>query len=92
MHGRLTEQQDDVEHQTKADYIVNTVLQGMDLDHDGKISPEELERVGLDGLPNFSQLGAEGHHYDVESGEFGIIFDPFVLDLIVVPYRILLTS
>jgi len=26
--------------------------------------------VGLDGLPNFDQLGAEGHHYDVESGPY----------------------
>ena len=26
--------------------------------------------MGLDGLPNFDQLGAEGHHYDVESGPY----------------------
>lgn len=42
----------------------------LDLNRDGKISPEELEQVGLDGLPNFSALGADGHHYDVESGKF----------------------
>jgi len=44
------------------------VLKIFDLNNDGKISPEELEIVGLDKLPNFDNLGAEGHHYDVESG------------------------
>jgi hypothetical protein len=44
------------------------VLKIFDLNNDGKISPEELETVGLDKLPNFDNLGAEGHHYDVESG------------------------
>ena len=61
--------QDEVEHQKKADHIVDIVLQRLDLDRDGRVSPEELETVGLDGLPNFHDLGAEGHHYDVESGE-----------------------
>ena len=61
--------QDEIEHQKKADHIVDTVLQRLDLDRDGRVSPEELETVGLDGLPNFHNLGAEGHHYDVESGE-----------------------
>lgn len=60
--------QDDIEHQKKADHIVATVLEHIDTDHDEKISPEELETAGLDGLPNFDDLGAEGHHYDVESG------------------------
>jgi len=60
--------QDADELQKKADFIVNSVLERIDLDHDGKISPEELEKVGLDGLPNFQNIGAEGHHYDVESG------------------------
>ena len=45
------------------------MLQRLDLDGDGRITAEELEKVGLDGLPNFDGLGAEGHHYDVESGE-----------------------
>lgn len=63
------EEQDQEEHQQKADYIVNTVLQTLDLDKDGRVSPEELETVGLDGLPNFEGMGAEGHHYDVESGK-----------------------
>lgn len=61
--------QDEVAHQKKADHIVDTVLRLLDLDHDGRVSPEELEKVGLDGLPNFDDLGAEGHHYDVESGK-----------------------
>ncbi|KAG6877600.1 hypothetical protein C0993_005726 [Termitomyces sp. T159_Od127] len=61
---------DEVAHQKKADHIVDTVLRLLDLDHDGRVSPEELEKVGLDGLPNFDDLGAEGHHYDVESEFF----------------------
>jgi hypothetical protein len=40
----------------------------VDASKDGKISLEEFKAVGLDGLPNFDELGAEGHHYDVESG------------------------
>ena len=40
-----------------------------DRDGDEKISLEEFRAAGLDGLPNFDDLGAEGHHYDVESGE-----------------------
>jgi hypothetical protein len=74
--------QDDVEHQKKADHIVDTVLQRLDLDHDGRVTPEELERVGLNGLPNFNDLGAEGHHYDVESGEFrstGVVLFPILI-------------
>ena len=65
--------QDDIEHQKKADMIVSTVLGLLDLDKDGKVSPEELEKVGLDGLPNFDNVGAEGHHYDVESGAHNIL-------------------
>ncbi|OBZ78643.1 hypothetical protein A0H81_01274 [Grifola frondosa] len=61
---------DEVEHQKKADHIVNTVLKLLDKDKDGKISMEEFAAVGLDGLPNFDDLGAEGHHYDVESEFF----------------------
>jgi len=57
-----------MEHQQKADHIVKAVLQRLDLNGDGYVTPEELEKVGLDGLPNFDGLGAEGHHYDVESG------------------------
>jgi hypothetical protein len=40
------------------------------LNKDGVIQPEELDQVGLGALPNFEELGAEGHHYDVESGLF----------------------
>ncbi|KAJ4470819.1 precursor to secretory protein Ssp120 [Lentinula aciculospora] len=61
---------DDVEHQNKADYISGEVLRLLDADKDGRISVEELESVGLDGLPNFDHMGAEGHHYDVESEFF----------------------
>lgn len=43
-------------------------MQLLDKDGDGKITVDELKVVGLDGLPNFEDLGAEGHHYDVESG------------------------
>ncbi|KAJ8515435.1 hypothetical protein ONZ45_g7153 [Pleurotus djamor] len=61
---------DEIEHQKKADEIVNTVLFKIDQNRDGVITPDELETVGLDGLPNFDGLGAEGHHYDVESEFF----------------------
>jgi len=61
---------DDEEHQKKADHISGTVLNLVDQNRDGKISPEEFEAVGLDGLPNFDSMGAEGHHYDIESEFF----------------------
>lgn len=52
----------------KADTIVKVVLDRMDKDRDNKISVQEFQVVGLEGLPNFDNLGAEGHHYDIESG------------------------
>ncbi|KAJ7116817.1 precursor to secretory protein Ssp120 [Mycena crocata] len=61
---------DDEEHQKKADHISSTVLFLLDKDRDGKVSPEEFAAVGLDGLPNFDAMGAEGHHYDIESEFF----------------------
>ncbi|KAF5368592.1 hypothetical protein D9758_002396 [Tetrapyrgos nigripes] len=61
---------DDEEHQKKADHIVGEVLRILDGNKDGKVTPEEFEAVGLDGLPNFDHMGAEGHHYDVESEFF----------------------
>jgi len=61
---------DDEEHKRKADQIVNTVLAAIDKDGDDRISLEEFSAVGLDGLPNFDNLGAEGHHYDIESEFF----------------------
>ncbi|TRM61589.1 hypothetical protein BD626DRAFT_549159 [Schizophyllum amplum] len=61
---------DDVEHQKKADTIVETVLEKMDTNKDGEIALEEFVVVGLTGLPNFDNLGAEGHHYDIESEFF----------------------
>lgn len=57
--------------QDKADYIVAKVLEILDRDNDGRISAEELESAGLNALPNFD--GAEGHHYDVESGELHLL-------------------
>lgn len=41
----------------------------MDKNKDGKITLEEFEASGISALPRFEGLGAEGHHYDVESGE-----------------------
>jgi hypothetical protein len=61
---------DEIEHQKKADQIVKSVLERIDLNKDGVIQPEELDQVGLGALPNFEELGAEGHHYDVESEFF----------------------
>jgi hypothetical protein len=42
----------------------------LDKDEDGKVTPEEFAAVGVSGLPSFDDIGAEGHHYDVESGEY----------------------
>jgi hypothetical protein len=61
---------DELEHQEKADHVVKVVLERLDLNEDDRITAEELEKVGLDGLPNFDGLGVEGHHYDVESEFF----------------------
>ncbi|EJC98756.1 uncharacterized protein FOMMEDRAFT_136940 [Fomitiporia mediterranea MF3/22] len=61
---------DEIAHQAKADHIVNTVLGIYDKNNDGKISVEEFMEKGVKALPNFEGLGAEGHHYDVESEEF----------------------
>ena len=66
----ISSRKDEVEHQKKAETIVNTVLDLVDKNKDGRISLEEFKSVGLDGLPNFDDLGAEGHHYDVESGAY----------------------
>ncbi|KAF5383366.1 hypothetical protein D9757_008408 [Collybiopsis confluens] len=61
---------DEAEHQKKADHITSEVLRLLDADKDGRVSIPEFEKVGLDGLPNFDHMGAEGHHYDVESEFF----------------------
>ncbi|KAH7930452.1 hypothetical protein BV22DRAFT_1028422 [Leucogyrophana mollusca] len=61
---------DEIEHQKKADHVVDTILKLMDKDGDSKITPEEFTAVGLKGLPSFDDIGAEGHHYDVESEFF----------------------
>jgi hypothetical protein len=49
----------------------------MDKDRDGKITQDEFEAAGLSALPSFENLGAEGHHYDVESGVLSPLF-PFL--------------
>ncbi|KAI0271468.1 hypothetical protein BC834DRAFT_859799 [Gloeopeniophorella convolvens] len=61
---------DDEEHQQKAKVIVDTIMKAMDKDQDGKITVEEFQAAGLVALPSFDSLGAEGHHYDVESEFF----------------------
>ncbi|KAJ3572177.1 hypothetical protein NP233_g3255 [Leucocoprinus birnbaumii] len=61
---------DDEEHQRKADSIVNAVLQILDKNKDGYVDVMELEKVGVGALPSFEHMGAEGHHYDVESEFF----------------------
>ncbi|THH03834.1 hypothetical protein EW145_g5967 [Phellinidium pouzarii] len=61
---------DEQAHQEKADHIVNVVLGIMDKNKDGKISLEEFVASGVHALPSFDGLGAEGHHYDVESEFF----------------------
>ncbi|KAL5533741.1 hypothetical protein ACEPAG_201 [Sanghuangporus baumii] len=61
---------DEEAHQKKAEHIVSTVLNIMDKDSDGKISLEEFLEKGVKALPSFDGLGAEGHHYDVESEFF----------------------
>ncbi|KAG0707623.1 hypothetical protein DFH29DRAFT_796676 [Suillus ampliporus] len=61
---------DEIEHQKKADHVADTVLKLLDKDGDGKVTPEEFSAVGTSGLPNFDDIGAEGHHYDVESEFF----------------------
>lgn len=49
---------------------MNAVLQILDKNHDGYVDVLELEKVGVGALPSFEHMGAEGHHYDVESGTF----------------------
>jgi hypothetical protein len=83
-HTHIIAMQDDVDHQKKADYIAQTILDLMDKDKDGKITLAEFTKFGYKGLPSFDNIGAEGHHYDVESGTF-YSYKPFVLSLIVVP-------
>jgi len=61
---------DEEEHQRKADSIVNAVLRILDANRDGLVDVKELEARGVDALPNFDHMGAEGHHYDVESEFF----------------------
>lgn len=43
-------------------------MNALDKNKDDVVTMEEFESVGLAALPNFDNMGAEGHHYDVESG------------------------
>ena len=61
---------DEAAHAAKARTIVRQVLAKMDTNRDGVLSPAEFEAAGFEGLPDFSSLGAEGHHYDEESEFF----------------------
>lgn len=61
---------------------MNTVLEKLDKNKDGKISLDEFLAVGLDGLPNFDDLGAEGHHYDMESGALQMLRYYLITDMI----------
>ncbi|CAE6428497.1 unnamed protein product [Rhizoctonia solani] len=54
----------------KAKQVADAVLAAMDANGDGFVTMEEFLAKGLDALPDFSALGAEGHHYDVESEFF----------------------
>lgn len=60
------------------------MLTRLDKNGDDTITLDELEAVGLDGLPSFDELGAEGHHYDVESGaSSSFAMHPYYSDLLV---------
>ena len=62
--------QDEFQHARKTKAIVDSVLRAMDKDGDELVSLEEFETAGIEALPNFDDLGAHGHHYDVESGAY----------------------
>lgn len=64
------------EQQAKADKIVDAVLTKLDKDGDGKVAAVEFEAGGWEGLESFKDLGAEGHHYDVESGMRPLFLQP----------------
>jgi len=70
MCTRKKKSKDEEEHQEKATFIVDTVFKAIDKNNDGKITLDEFEAAGLAALPSFDSLGAEGHHYDVESEFF----------------------
>ncbi|VDB90215.1 unnamed protein product [Peniophora sp. CBMAI 1063] len=61
---------DEFQHAKKTQAIVGSVLKAMDKDGDEMVSLEEFEAAGIEALPNFDDLGAHGHHYDVESEFF----------------------
>ncbi|EJD54552.1 hypothetical protein AURDEDRAFT_110142 [Auricularia subglabra TFB-10046 SS5] len=69
-HDWNPKDKDLVKIKEKADQVVARVLKLLDKDGDNRISSAEFEAAGFDGLPNLKDLGAEGHHYDVESEFF----------------------
>jgi len=64
---------DEQAQQAKADKIVDAVLKKMDRNGNGLIEMSEFEAAGWEGLQSFKELGAEGHHYDVESGRLVVL-------------------
>jgi hypothetical protein len=82
---------DEKAQQAKADTIVDAVLKKMDKNGDGLIDRSEFEAAGWEGLESFKNLGAEGHHYDVESGWSLIYMTPATSANKFYP-RVLLTS
>jgi hypothetical protein len=84
------EMKDDWSHARKAKTIVETVLKNADKDGDGQVSLAEFEQAGLGALPHFEELGAAGHHYDVESGTYFLSIKLIQVNLILcVTLRIL---
>ncbi|PVF97707.1 hypothetical protein CPB86DRAFT_807121 [Serendipita vermifera] len=61
---------DEKAQQAKADTIVDAILKKMDKNGNGLIERSEFEAAGWEGLESFKELGADGHHYDVESEFF----------------------
>jgi hypothetical protein len=80
-----------VEHQQKSKFIVDIIFDAIDKDKNGKITQAEFEAAGLSALPGFETIGAEGHHYDVESGalstSFPIALSSSLFDRVLPPSR-----
>jgi len=54
----------------RAEAVVKAVLAKIDTDKNGFIDQKEFEAAGWPGLETFKDVGADGHHYDVESEFF----------------------
>lgn len=70
---------DEAAHAAKAKKIVQEVLAKMDTNKDGVLSPAEFTAAGFEGLPDFTSLGAEGHHYDEGSSSVTSYLSPLGL-------------